>query len=268
MIWQLSIVTAEPHVHGVRELCRAVAECGRDAVIIDPYDNEAINKINQSEVIIFRLSPSLYWQYRQLVLDLIEPHKTQLERVLLAYNKVDSTQLYQAHDIPIPDTIVVHQPSDIVYKAPSVFKVAVGHQGVGVKLAKNKEEFDQIAHDLLQTKLPFIQQEYIVESVGRDKRLFMVGDTMIAAMQRQAKSGEFRANLSQGGDGETFQPSAQELEIARLAMCIHKLTHAGVDLIDSRQGPLLLEVNPSPGFAISKVTGVDAAGATVRQIMI
>ncbi|HRO23011.1 MAG TPA: 30S ribosomal protein S6--L-glutamate ligase, partial [Promineifilum sp.] len=112
-----------------------------------------------------------------------------------------------------------------------------------------------------------IVQEFIAEADGRDMRLIVVGDRCVAAMQRQAPAGEFRANLHRGGSASAFVPEPAIVAMAVAAARIHGLAVAGVDLVFSHRGPLLLEVNSSPGLeGIEKATGIDVAGEIIGYV--
>ena len=110
-------------------------------------------------------------------------------------------------------------------------------------------------------------QEFIEESKGTDKRLILVGETCIAAMRRTSQTDDFRANLHLGGAMETYAPTAQEVAYAVSATKAFNLRFAGVDIIDSRRGPLVLEINPSPGFSIQAVSSNDIAEEVIKQFI-
>ena len=150
---------------------------------------------------------------------------------------------------------------------PAVVKLIHGTQGRGVFLAHHLATVSALLQRVAELNRQAIVQEFIAEAGGRDLRLIIVGKRCVAAMERQAPTGEFRANLHRGGTGTTFRPDATTAALAVAAAQAHGLAVAGVDLVPSRRGPLVLEVNSSPGLeGIERVTGVDVAGQIVEYV--
>ena len=151
--------------------------------------------------------------------------------------------------------------------APLVIKLIEGTQGVGVVLAETKKAAESVIQTLMGLNANIIVQEFIAESRGEDIRCFVVGDKVIAAMKRQAEPGEFRANVHQGGSVEMIKTSKEEREVAIKAAKIMGLKMAGVDLLRSARGPLILEINSSPGLeGIEFATKKDIAGMIIAHI--
>ena len=167
-------------------------------------------------------------------------------------DKLRSQQLLAMKGIDMPTTGFAHAPSDIddlihmVGGAPLVIKLIEGTQGVGVVLAETKKAAESVVQTLMGLNANLIIQEYVKEAKGADIRCFVVGDKVVASMMRQAKPGEFRANIHRGGRAEAVKITKAEREIAVKAAKIMGLRMAGVDFIRSDRGPLVLEINSSP----------------------
>ena len=156
---------------------------------------------------------------------------------------------------------------DAVGGPPLVVKLLQGSQGVGVVLVESKSAARSVIDAFRQVEANILIQEYIKEAKGRDIRCMVVGDRVVAAMERVSDGTEFRANLHQGGSVHEVDLATTEIEYARMATKAHGLESAGVDILRSDRGPLVLEVNSSPGFeGIETATGVDIAGLMVDHI--
>ena len=181
-------------------------------------------------------------------------------------DKLHSIQRMSRAGLPIPRTAVIARPQALfsaihaVGGVPVVIKLIRGTQGRGVVLAKNLATATAVLEKVHKARRQALVQEYLAESHGRDTRIIVVGDRCIAAMERIAVDGDFRANLHRGGSAVSVTPDAATSTLAVAAARAHGLAVAGVDLIQSHRGPLLLEVNSSPGLeGIEGVTGVDIA---------
>ena len=182
-------------------------------------------------------------------------------------DKLRSLQLLSRKGIGMPVTGFAHAPDEIpdlinmVGGAPLVIKLLEGTQGIGVVLAETRKVAESVIEAFLGLKANILIQEYIAEAGGADIRCFVVGDKVVAAMKRQAKPGEFRSNLHRGGTASLIKISPQERAMAVRAARIMGLNVAGVDLIRSHRGPLIMEVNSSPGLeGIEAASGKDIAG--------
>jgi ribosomal protein S6--L-glutamate ligase len=188
-------------------------------------------------------------------------------------DKLHSLQTMAHAGLPIPRTAVIARP-EALYAAvqaigglPAVVKLIHGTQGRGVFLAHHLATVAAVLQRVEELNRQAILQEFIAEAEGRDQRLLVVGDRCVAAMERRAPPGEFRANLHRGGTADPLTPDASAVALAIAAARAHGLAVAGVDLIPSGRGPLLLEVNSSPGLeGIERATGVDVAGAIVDYV--
>lgn len=188
-------------------------------------------------------------------------------------DKLRAMQLLSRHALGLPKTGFAHSPDDIddlihlVGGAPLVIKLIEGTQGIGVILAETKQAAESVVQAFYGLKVNILLQEYIKESRGRDIRCFVIGDKVVAAMQRTARAGEFRANIHRGGKTEKVRLTAEERKAAVKATKILGLNVAGVDLLRSNRGPLVLEVNSSPGLkGIETATGKDVASMIIQFI--
>lgn len=218
---------------------------------------------------IYRIGPKSFDAYQNTLLPRLpnEDAKKGLVNVINAFDKTISAVILQNSDIAVPNTTIINASSDLEnLSLPIVIKVGVGNQGAGVYLVRTMDELNNTVNELLKTSTACVAQEYVEESKGSDKRLFVIAGKVVAAMQRTANTGDFRANLHLGGSAKNYIPSELESALALRATKAHDLLYAGVDIIDSNRGPLVLEVNPSPGFAISKITGVDIISELVSKL--
>ena len=173
----------------------------------------------------------------------------------------------------MPDTVFGDNPDDtadllaLLGDPPHVIKLNEGSQGQGVLLAEKRSSSQSVIEAFRGLYANFLVQEFIKEAKGADIRCFVVGGKVVAAMRRQARAGEFRSNLHRGGSASEVELSAREQEVAILAARTMQLNVAGVDLLRSKRGPLVLEVNSSPGLAgIEAATSVDVAGAIIDYV--
>jgi ribosomal protein S6--L-glutamate ligase len=151
--------------------------------------------------------------------------------------------------------------------APLVIKLLEGTQGIGVVLAETKKAAQSVIEAFFGLDQNIMVQEYIKESKGQDIRCLVVGGEVVASMQRQALEGEFRSNLHRGGSASVVDISEEERETAVQAAKILGLHVAGVDMLRSKRGPLVLEVNSSPGLeGIEKATGINVAEKIMQYI--
>jgi ribosomal protein S6--L-glutamate ligase len=183
-------------------------------------------------------------------------------------DKLRSVQLLARHGIPVPPTAFacdpksVHQAIELLGGVPVVIKLLEGTQGIGVILVESATTAEAIIETLRSKKHNVLIQRFISESRGRDLRAFVVGDRVVAAIRRIASGDEFRSNLHRGGHAEPVVLDAAHEAAALAAARAHGLEVAGVDLLESASGPMVSEVNSSPGLeGVETATGVDAAGA-------
>lgn len=188
-------------------------------------------------------------------------------------DKLRALQLLSRKGIPMPKTAFANSVSDIanlirlVDGAPLIVKLLEGTQGNGVLLCETKESAENIIKTFKQANMRILVQEFIREADGKDLRCFVVGGKIVGAMQRTAKPGEFRANLHQGGIAEKVTLTKEEKNMALQAAKVMGLDVCGVDLIRSSRGPLVLEINSSPGLkGVEEATGKDVASEIIKFI--
>jgi ribosomal protein S6--L-glutamate ligase len=188
-------------------------------------------------------------------------------------DKLRSMQLLARRGIGLPVTGFASSLDDttdlinIVGGAPLVIKLLEGTQGKGVVLAETGKAAESVIDAFRGLKAHFIAQEFIKEAGGADIRCFVIGDKVVASMKRQAREGEFRSNLHRGGSASLVRITPEERSTAVRAAKIMGLNVAGVDLLRSNHGPVVMEVNSSPGLeGIETATGKDIAGLIIEDI--
>ncbi|MDX5297479.1 MAG: 30S ribosomal protein S6--L-glutamate ligase [Gammaproteobacteria bacterium] len=188
-----------------------------------------------------------------------------------ARDKLRSLQLLARKGIGMPVTGFANKPDDVpdlinmVGGAPLVIKLLEGTQGIGVVLAETRKAAESVIEAFMGLKANILVQEYIKEAGGADIRCFVIGGKVIAAMKRQAAEGEFRSNLHRGGTASLVRITPEERRTAIEAARAMGLNVAGVDLLRSSRGPLVMEVNSSPGLqGIEGATGKNVAGMIIE----
>ncbi len=185
-------------------------------------------------------------------------------------DKLRSMQLLARKNLGLPITGFANKPSDIpdlinmVGGAPLVIKLLEGTQGIGVVLAETRTAAESVIEAFLGLHANIMVQEYIKEAGGADIRCFVIGDKVVAAMKRQGKEGEFRSNLHRGGSASIVRITPEERSTAVRAARTMGLNVAGVDLLRSNHGPVIMEVNSSPGLeGIEGASGKDVADGII-----
>ncbi len=188
-------------------------------------------------------------------------------------DKLRSMQLLSRRGVGLPITVYASKPDDVkdmikmVGGAPLVVKILEGTQGIGVVLAETQKAAESVIEGFMGVKANILIQEYIKESSGADIRCFVIGGKVVAAMKRQAPEGEFRSNIHRGGSAEVIKITPEERSTAVRAAKIMGLNVAGVDLLRSNHGPVVMEVNSSPGLqGIETATGKDIAGMIIEFV--
>lgn len=185
-----------------------------------------------------------------------------------AHDKLLALQILAGSGIEVPRTVLARRPAQFdeaierVGGPPVVLKLLQGAQGVGVILAETRAAAASTLDSLWGLRQDVLVQEFVSESAGRDVRALVVGGKIVAAMRRQARSGEWRSNIHRGGVGSPLELEPAFARAALTAAGAIGLDVAGVDLLEGRDGPLVIEVNASPGFeGLEHVCRIDAAGA-------
>lgn len=281
------LIFSEPRLEqytGVTRLTEAATQLGHEVIpLYEPFFSVSGKKIwydrkplPELDVILCRPNfieePGLH----RYVTDALHAQGYKLINALPSYgpvkNKIEQLSWFTTHHLPHPTSTITKQPAAALHAAeqlgfPVIVKVAFGTIGSGVFYADSAETFSPIV-DYLQIRdgNPVIVQEYIAEAERKDIRVFVVGGNVVAAMERRAPKGDVRANTTSGGTGAQIELTQKERELALLVAQTFGLAIAGVDLIRSARGPLVLEVNANPGFAeLERVTGVDVAKAIIEH---
>src|SRR5581483_10035973 len=192
--------------------------------------------------------------------------------IVRSRDKLRSMQLLAKAGVGIPKTVIARETADFegvleqVGGAPVIIKVARGTHGNGVVLAETRKAALAVMQAFYVEGVNFLVQEFIQESAGVDIRAFVVNGKVVAAMVRQSLDDDFRSNLHQGGEAVPVKLTLEERRTALRAAKAIGLSIAGVDMMRSERGPLVLEVNASPGFSIEQVTGKNVAGSILDYV--
>lgn len=187
-------------------------------------------------------------------------------------DKLRALQLMARFGVEIPRTAMARSPKDVplalerVGGLPAIVKLLQGTQGVGVMIAQSMHEIESILDTMWDLGQDILLQEFIAESRGKDVRALVVGDRVVAAMRRTAQAGEFRSNIHRGAKGQPVELEPSYAEAALKAARIIGLEVAGVDMLESDDGPKIMEVNSSPGFeGLEAATGIDVATPIIEH---
>ncbi|WP_167964315.1 30S ribosomal protein S6--L-glutamate ligase [Saonia flava] len=234
------------------------------------------NVLNEFDAIIPRIKPAVTFygcalirQFNNLGVYCLNS----AEAITQSRDKLFASQLFSKNDIHIPTTGFAKSPMDtkdlirMVNGAPLIIKLLESTQGKGVVLAETNKAAESVINAFKSVQTNILVQEFIKEANGQDIRCFVINGKVVASMQRQAEKGEFRANIHQGGKASVIKITPEEKKLAIKAAKVLNLAVAGVDIIRSNKGPLLLEVNSSPGLeGIEKATGKDIADSMITAI--
>lgn len=241
----------------------------------NPVVNYQGEEIRDVDVVIPRIASSLT-RYGSAIVRQFEMQNvfttTSSIALVRSRDKLRSMQLLAKVGVGIPKTVFARETADLddvldqVGGAPVIIKVARGTHGSGVVLAETRKAAKAVMQAFYVEQVSFLVQEYIAESAGEDIRAFVVNGKVVASMKRQSLGDDFRSNLHQGGVGAPVKLTDEERKTAQKAAKAMGLTVCGVDIMRSKRGPLVLEVNSSPGFAIEKVTGHNVAAHIVDYI--
>ncbi len=234
------------------------------------------NILNEFDAIIPRIKPAVTFYGCALIrqFDNLGVYcLNTAEAITQSRDKLFASQLFAKHDIHIPITGFAKSPLDtkdlirMVNGAPLIIKLLESTQGKGVVLAETNKAAESVINAFKSVQTNILVQEFIKEANGQDIRCFVVDGKVVASIQRQAEKGEFRANIHQGGKASIVKITSEERKLALKATKVLNLAVAGVDIIRSNKGPLLLEVNSSPGLeGIENATGKDVANTLISAI--
>ena len=234
------------------------------------------NKISDIDAIIPRIASSATHLGARLIRQfsiLGIPSTIDADALTKVRDKLVVQQLLTNAGVPMPNTYFPAEESDPDVwnfkpgNYPMIVKMLHGNRGAGVILAESQAALKSVLDAFLRLKEPVIVQEFIREAKGRDIRAFVVNGEIVAAMERCAKSNDFRSNLHQGGHAVPIELSDLEKDLILRTAQICELDVTGIDLLRSEKGPLILEVNGSPGLeGIETVTGIDVAGKIIQYL--
>src|SRR6516165_9514121 len=285
---RLVILSRNDALYSTQALVDAAVERGHDVRVLDTL---------QFDVCIRRRKPELFYEGAPLgPIDAVIPRigasitfyglavvrqfemmgvycLNESQAIARSRDKLRSLQLLCRHDIGVPPTVFTRQADHVpdciekVEGPPVVVKLLEGTQGIGVVLAESERAAGSVVEAFHGLDQNILIQKFIKEAKGADIRAFVVGRKVVAAMKRQAVSGEFRSNLHRGGSAAKFRLPAEYRKTALAAARVLGLRVAGVDLIESAEGPMVMEVNSSPGLeGIQKATGANVADAIIEHI--
>lgn len=287
---KIAILSNGPGNVSTKRLKQVAIERGHEVVVIKyrdcyasieqnnptvSYKGESLGKF---DAIIPRIAANMT-RYGSAILRQLEMQGVYTVSSSIAINrsrdKLRSLQLLAKSGVGIPKTVVSRNTTDIddlldqVGGTPVIIKLARGTHGNGVVLAETKKAAKSVLQAFYLTNddgTNILLQEFVKESAGTDIRAFVVGSRVVASMQRQSLDDDFRSNLHKGGEGTKVKLTEEERKMAVKAAKAMGLNIAGVDMMRSDRGPLILEVNASPGFGIEQVTGRDVAGAIIDYV--
>lgn len=285
---KIGILSRNKNLYSTKRLVEAAQEAGHEIRVIDYlrcYMNITASKpsihykgeiLEQFDAIIPRIGAS-HTFYGTAVVRQFETINTfslnSSISITRSRDKLRSLQLLAKDGVNLPKTGFAHNLKDTddlirtVGGAPLVIKLIEGTQGMGVVLAETPKAAESVIQAFRGLDANIIVQQFIEESNGADIRCFVLGDKVIAAMKRQAAEGDFRSNVHQGGSTSLVKISKAEREAAVKAVKVMGLKCAGVDLLQSAQGPMILEVNSSPGLeGIETATKLNVAGKIIKFI--
>jgi ribosomal protein S6--L-glutamate ligase len=285
---KLAILSRAPKAYSTQRLKAAALQRGHDVRVLntlrfaidlsgeEPDLQYRGKRLSEYDAILPRVGASITYfgtavvrQFEQM--DVYTPNTA--NGISNARDKLRATQILSRHNIGMPATTFVRNRADVrpaierVGGAPVVIKLLEGTQGIGVILAPEVKIAEAIIETLQSTNQNVLIQRFVAESKGRDVRALVVGDRVVAAMRRTAQGDEFRSNVHRGGTVERVDLSPEFEQVAVRSAQIMGLRVAGVDMLEGADGPLVMEVNSSPGLqGIEAATQLDVAGAIVDYV--
>jgi ribosomal protein S6--L-glutamate ligase len=285
---KIALLSRNPKLYSTRRLKEAAEQHGHEVRILDVlrcYMNITSSKpeihyrgeeLSGFDAIIPRIGASVTFYgtavLRQFEMMGVYPLNESVA-ISRSRDKLRSLQLLSRKGIGMPITGFAHSPDDVqdlikmVGGSPLVIKLLEGTQGIGVVLAETRKAAESVIEAFMGLKANILVQEFVKEAGGSDIRCFVIGNRVVAAMKRQGPEGEFRSNLHRGGTASLVKLTPGERATAIKAAKVVGLNVAGVDILRSERGPLVMEVNSSPGLeGIENATGKDIASMIVHFI--
>jgi ribosomal protein S6--L-glutamate ligase len=286
---RIAILSRNKNLHSVRRLLQEARREGVDCHVLSPLDCQMIVDgkssrmlvgavpIPQFDVVLPRIGASIT-EYGLAVVKHFEALGTTVvnssRAIAESRNKMRSLQVLAEAGLQAPATVLTRNARGFrsaiqaVKGFPVVLKVLQGTQGVGVMLVHSPVSLGSVIDAMHGLDQDVMIQQFIAEGAGRDYRAFVVGDRVVATMMRTAPEGEFRSNIHRGGQGKLVKLPRAYQRAAILAAKSLGLQVAGVDLMESNQGPMIIEVNSSPGFeGIERATGLNIAGEIMSLLI-
>lgn len=283
---KIAILSRNPKLYSTKRLVEAGQQRGHEVVVLDHLKCDLVieaghptiiyrgTRLTDVDAIIPRIGASVTF-YGTAVVRQFEMMKVKSavdsQAIVRSRDKLRSMQILSRAGLGMPKTAFTNYSKDVkhlinqVGGAPLVIKLLEGTQGLGVVLAETDKAAESVIEAFHNLKARIIVQEFISESKGADIRAFVVNGEVVGAMKRQGKEGEFRSNLHRGGTGQLITLSRAEKAAALQAAKVLDLAIAGVDMLQSKRGPLILEVNSSPGLeGIEKATKTDIASKIIQ----
>lgn len=285
---KIAILSANANLYSTRRIIEAGEKKGHEMIIIDHTKCDLViekkkpiviykdQEITGIDAVIPRIGASVTF-FGTAVVRQFEMMKiftaTESQALVRSRDKLRSLQILARAGLDLPKTVFSNYSknvSNIVDKvggAPLVIKLLEGTQGLGVVLADNRNSAESILEAFNGLQARVIVQEFIKEAKGADLRAFIIDGVVVGAMKRQGKEGEFRSNLHRGGSADIIKLTDEEENAALKAAKVMGLGIAGVDMLQSERGPLILEVNSSPGLeGIESATGKDIATHIIKYV--
>jgi len=285
---RLAILSRQPELYSTKALVEAAEGRGHEVQVMDTLQFDIRiskrkpelfyqgNLVKDIDAVIPRIGASITF-YGLAVVRQFEMMGVyclnESQAIARSRDKLRTLQLLCRHDIGVPTTVFTRQADHVpdcierVDGPPVVVKLLQGTQGIGVVLAESERAAGSVIEAFHGLDQNILIQKFIKEAKGADIRAFVVGRKVVASMKRQAVSGEFRSNLHRGGSATKFRLPAEYRKTALAAARVLGLRVAGVDLIESGDGPMVMEVNSSPGLeGIEKTTGVQVADSIIEHL--
>lgn len=288
-VLKIGILSRSPKCYSTSRLKEAAIKAGHKAIVLDtmkfglfvdtknPELTFRGKDLSEYDAIIPRIGASISFygtavvrQFEQMGVFSINSSNA----ISVSRDKLRSMQILSRHNIGIAHSAFVRERSDVlpaiekVGGSPVIIKLIEGTQGVGVILADTPKVAETIVETLQSTKQNVLIQKFVAESKGKDIRAFVVGDRVVAAMRRRAQGQEFRSNVHRGGATEVVTLDTEYERTAVRAAHIMGLRVAGVDMLEGNDGPVIMEVNSSPGLeGIEGATGIDIAGEIITHLV-
>jgi ribosomal protein S6--L-glutamate ligase len=282
------ILSSNPNLYSTRRLVEAAKQRKHNVEVIDHAKCELViekknpciyykgNLVQNTDAVIPRIGASVTF-YGTAVVRQFEMMRvfttTESQSLMRSRDKLRSLQVLSRAGMGLPKTVFTNysrNTADVIEHvggAPLIIKLLEGTQGLGVVLAETNNAAESVLEAFNGLQARVIVQEFIKEAGGADIRAFVVDGQVVGAMKRQGKDGEFRSNLHRGGSAAVIELSDEEENAAIKAARVMGLAVAGVDMLQSSRGPLILEVNSSPGLeGIEAATGKDIAKSIIRYI--